>query len=324
MGSFIQAGMSIMGELGKARIAGAQADAQQMIGDANTYAQNLQGQSAVAAANTNRLIANAANATNAAIQNKSRSMGNQLRLTAAGNRSNDFQVNMARTVDKMTQGTVESRIAAAEQMGALVASRAGTGGSSAAALSALNIAQSRAKAYMDENNDLKTYDMKMQAAGLATNMYLSLDLNQSMAQIDLARDTFTPMPAPVVPRPPNFGQVALGAFTGGAFGLGEQPGIAMAENNARGSGGFNFQMPAGWGGTRGTVGNTPGYASQSLLGGVNSFSSSWGAGSGGDSFGGGGGSWGVGGNSYGFSTGDSGSSYGVGGNSFNFSFGGGE
>lgn len=227
LGMGIGAGLNVVSSIGRAssaaRLQQAQTDAQHIIGEANTYASNKQQEQQVASANTQRLINNGMSAVNASIQNKQRSMGNQLRLTQLGNRSNDMQVNMARTADKMVRGTVEQRISAAEQMGALVATTAGQGGGSAQAMkSALNIQQARARAYQDEDNAHQTYDMKVQAAGLQSDMYLALDLNQTIAAIDYAQDVFTPSIPPIVPGDfaPSVGQSVAQAATGSLLNMG--------------------------------------------------------------------------------------------------------
>lgn len=276
MAMIAMAGLSMLSGMGQAsqqaRLRQAQADAEHIIGDANTYAQNLQRQTQVASANTQRLINNGMSAVNASVQNKQRSMGNQLRLTQLGNKSNDLQVNMARTADRMVRGSVEQRISAAEQMGALVASNAGRGGGSAAAMaSALNIQQSRARAYAEQDEKEQTYDMKVQAAGLVSDMYLSLDLNQSMAQIDYAQDVFTPSIPPIVPGDfgPSVGQAVAQSATGSLLSLGMALLPTLGGSSGGGIGKFTgptadaySAMGGGMGGISGTygvsAGGTPG------------------------------------------------------------------
>lgn len=249
MAMIAMAGLSMLSGMGQAsrqaKLQKAQADADRIIGEANTYAQNLQRQQQVAAANTQRLINNGMSAVNASIQNKQRSMGNQLRLTQLGNKSNDLQVNMARTADRMVRGNIEQRISAAEQMGALVAANAGRGGGSAAAMaSALNIQQSRARAYADQDQAEQTYDMKAQAAGLVSDMYLSLDLNQSIANIDYAQDVFTPSIPPIVPGDfaPSVGQSVAQSATGALLNMGMA--LLPTLSGGGGSSSFSFTGPS--------------------------------------------------------------------------------
>lgn len=236
MGSLIQGGMNSVAAYNQAESQKAVTAGQHVIGDANTYAANTVGQANVDAANqlglakvasTNatRLAQNAIVAANASAANNQRSIGNMQRVTAVGAKADTLTTNMVRSAQAMVAGSIDSRIRASEQLGALTAqaSAAGIGGGSVGAVrSALNIQDSRQRAATDDKNKDSTYDGLVQRAGLQNQALQSLDLNQTLANINYAQDVytnqiFTPGIAPIVPGDfaPDSGTAAENAFFGG-------------------------------------------------------------------------------------------------------------
>lgn len=171
------------------------------INDANTDAANTLNAQKVASTNAMRLASNAIAAANAASQNQARSVGNQQRVQQVGAKADTLTQNLVRTAQGMVKGSVDDRIRSAEQLGAVTAqaSAAGIGGGSVAAVrSALNIQASRsAQAITDKAKD-QSYDGLVQRFGLQSAAYTTMDLNQSIAQINYAQDVFVPQVAPIV------------------------------------------------------------------------------------------------------------------------------
>ncbi|AOJ68307.1 MULTISPECIES: hypothetical protein [Burkholderia] len=279
----------------QARIQNAQNDAQYKVDSAKTEAANMLSKDSADNNNMIREAGNAFLAAQAALSNTQRSIGNQNRAIAIGSQTNAEAVNMARATDAMVRGSVEQQIAAAGQLGALRADAAasGVGGTSADIMRAtMQTTTSRLTTMQATKGAQMSFDQVMAAAGLRSNLITSQDYGQTVAgmnyQKDIAQTFLAPEKSPDI-------TPAQGALMGAAGGAGFQ----QFRNTGGGSvGGFS-----------GSVGNTANYASQSILGGVSSFSGAWGGGSSGTS----------GNNAYGFTVGggDSGGNA-RGNNSFNF------
>ncbi|KVD50603.1 hypothetical protein [Burkholderia ubonensis] len=290
----VGAGVGMM----QARIQNAQNDAQYKVDSAKTEAANMLSKDSADNNNMIREAGNAFLAAQAALSNTQRSISNQNRAIAIGAQTNAQAMNMARAQEAMTRGSVEQQIAAAGALGAMrvEAAARGAGGTSADIMRAtMQTTTSRLTTMQATKGAQMSFDQVMASAGLRSNLITSQDYGQTVAGMNYQKDIPQTFIAPEkMPDITAAQGAAMGAIGSGAF--------SMFRNMGGGS--------VGGGG----VGQTPGYSSQSVLQGVNSFGDSWGAGGGGSAFGGGG-SYG-GRNEYGFTLGNSqgaGSS-----NSFNF------
>jgi len=139
------------------------------------------------AANAVRGASNKFAAARASLSNLTRSLDNRGKLQAGGDALDALATNFVRAQDQAVTGSLNQRISAAEQMGALRAAAAasGAGGTSAAMLQqTLQLAQARAETSRSQNREYQSYDMLAQRAGLVGNMVMSLDQGQNFAPID--------------------------------------------------------------------------------------------------------------------------------------------
>ncbi|KVM61727.1 hypothetical protein WJ58_03985 [Burkholderia ubonensis] len=277
----------------------AQNDAQYKVDSAKTEAANMLSKDS---ADNNNMIRSANNeflAAQASLSATQRSISNQNRAIAVGAQTNAQAVNMARATEAMTRGSVEQQIAAAGQLGAMRADAAarGTGGTSADIMRATMQGTTARLTTMQANKGAQmSFDQVMAAAGMRSNLITSQDYGTTVASMNYQKDIAQTFIAPEKSPDITPAQGALmGAVGSNAF--------QMFSNKGGGS----------VGGSSGGIGNTPGYSSQSLLSGVDSFSSSWGGGNTSGT---------SGNNSYGFTvdSGSGGSSSGANNNGSGFNF----
>lgn len=206
MGSLISGGIASLDAYENADTQQAWTDAQHIVNDANTFAQNTVGQANVDAqnlvnqtyadaTNAERTATNAVAAAQASLADTNRSIQNWTRETQLGNQSDSLNLNLARTAQAMVRGTIDQRLQASEQTGALRAQLAATGtggGSSAALLSSLNIQQSRARQLLKDNQTSQTFDGLKQQLGVQANRLLTYDYGQTIANINTAQEVYSP------------------------------------------------------------------------------------------------------------------------------------
>lgn len=286
-------------------IQNAQNNAQYTVQMAQTDANNLLAQDSADNNNTIRAASNDFVAAQAALSNTQRSISNQNKSGAIGAQWNATVTNQGRIMDQMVRGNVESGIAAAAELGAVRAEQAvrGVGGSSADIMRS-TMKQTQARAQNMRNTAVKqtSFDQIMAQSGIRSNLITSQDYGQTVAQLNLQTSIPQTYIAPAKSPDLTYAQMMLmGAAGGGGFqqfsnNSGNRGGV-VGSDNSNGSG---------------SVGQTSGFSSNSVLNGVSEYDSYGSSNAGG-------------GNSYGFSTGNdwnlggSGSSGSTNSNEFNFS-----
>lgn len=192
--------MSGVNAYNQAEATKSQAEAQDALNNGTVNAQNIVGAANASASNATRQANNALRAATSSASNLIRSSNNNIKLTNIGLQSDTLNSNIARVADQTTKGTIDARIRASEQMGALMASAgaAGVGGGSVEALkSALNIQTSRQAEATKTSADSQQYDLAKQSQALESSRLTSLDLGQSIAAIDYNNDVYIPKTAPI-------------------------------------------------------------------------------------------------------------------------------
>ncbi|MDR5779161.1 hypothetical protein QCE63_06925 [Caballeronia sp. LZ065] len=276
-------------------ILNAQNNAQNTVDTAKTDAANLLSQDQADNANKLRQAGNGFAAAQANLANTQRSIGNSTRAAAAGSAWNTAQVNQARVLDSMIRGNVEQQIQAAQALGAINADNAarGVGGTSSEMMRA---AMKGRNARLGVNQATKTqqvsFDAAMQNSGLRSNLIMSQDYGETVANMNYQAAIPTTYIAPAKSPDLTAAQMALmGAAGGGGFSQfrngGGSTGVSIGgSDNSNGSG---------------TVGQTQNYSSNAIINGVNSVGDTWTS------------TNASGGNKYGFSSGSSSSDWNLGG-----------
>lgn len=178
-----QVGMSFLGESTNDRLQ----RAQRTVTRANTAATNLVNKANADAANSIRSGNNAFAAAQASLQNTLRSLGNQEKLRAFGQQYNAAEVNQTRVLDGMVRGKLSARLRGAAALGALRADAAarGVGGSSSEMMrSVLSLQTGAAITTAEDNEKYVQYDALLQKQGLIRTAVNSLDLGQSLPDLD--------------------------------------------------------------------------------------------------------------------------------------------
>lgn len=110
----------------------------------------------------------------ASLSNHMRSVSNQRLIEAAGEQYNAFGQNMGRTLDQATTGSMQRRIQAAEEAGAMTAAAAtaGVGGSMVQMLNGtVRLRNAVMEQEIDKQQGYATYDQVIQRAGVMQNAY---------------------------------------------------------------------------------------------------------------------------------------------------------
>lgn len=133
------------------------------------------------------------------LTNWTRSVQNQRRMEAAGNAQLAGVTNLLRSRDQQTNESLESRLSAAETIGALAANAAlsGTGGSSIDGMErAVRLRDQRSQHYADKQAGLVDYDALAQIAGIVPQAASGMDLTVTQANQDFGHDVgqFDPLP----------------------------------------------------------------------------------------------------------------------------------
>lgn len=175
-------------------------EAQSTIDKANTTSQNLINTTNANAANEVRGATNAFSAAQASLSNLTRSVSNQAKLDAGAKQQDAMTMNILRLQDSATQGSLDTQLRSAEQLGAVRASAAaaGVGGTTARVLqNAMALTAARATTAQNERTSYQTYDMLAQKAGLMKNTIASLDEGQTFAAIDYTVNVPTLVQSPI-------------------------------------------------------------------------------------------------------------------------------
>jgi hypothetical protein len=200
MGFIVQLGQAHHSGYNNAILDSIKNAAQKIIDEGNTYATNTTNETNAWAANTVRAANNAVRIAQANLGNFMRSQSNQNRMQQDQARINALQTNLLRTADATLRGSLESRIRASEQLGALASSAAAAnmgGGSIEALKSTLNIQDSYQRQVTEDNKKYVTFDATKQKAGMEYDAVLHQDLGQTFAAIDYSQNTYTPVINPI-------------------------------------------------------------------------------------------------------------------------------
>lgn len=174
--------------------------AQKTVGQANIDAQNTLAAVETAARNKVAGANNVLSAAVASLSNFSRSASNYWKAFNGGQQINANVTNMVRLQDKRAQGSLESTLRTAEQLGALTANAAarGVGGASANMLhSALALTSARGATRTEDQYKELSYDMLLQRSSLASGTVLSLDEGQTFAPMDFTQSVAPQVIAPI-------------------------------------------------------------------------------------------------------------------------------
>jgi len=233
-GAIIGTGINLAGSLFGASAQKKAEKAQRIVDEANARVQNMVGQANADASNRVRKGSNAFAVAQASLSNLTQSLGNQGKLREGGEAINALNTNLVRLQDQAVTGSLNQRITAAEQLGAVRAATvaSGAGGTSAAMLhQTMQLAQARQATTHDQNMKYQTYDMLAQRAGLVSNMVMSVDQGQTFAPVDYGIDTAPLVQPPFRASTGNaqlFGEIAglVGKGLGNLFGSGGASGRA--------------------------------------------------------------------------------------------------
>lgn len=196
---------------GSGSINQAAGQAQSIIDNANTYSQNTINNANADATNQVRKANNGFAAAQASLSNLTRSLRNNSQLDAAASQADSITENIARLTDAATQGSLDTQLRSAEQLGAVRASAAaaGVGGTTASMLQkTMQLTAARAQTQTDQRTSYQTYDMLAQRSGLLRSAVASLDEGQSFAPID-----YNTSVAPLVQSP-----IRASQYSGSVFG----------------------------------------------------------------------------------------------------------
>ena len=187
MGQIVQMAWTGLAASNQARINNAMADAKKTVGTAEIDATNLLNETNAAAANALKGENNTLMAAKAALSNFQRSARNEAVLKTAGSKVNSATTNMLRVQDANARGSLERKIAAAEQQGAITAAiaAAGTGGASARMLhNTLALTTARREVQIQDREAQQSYDMLAQRAGIMPGAITALDEGQTFVPVD--------------------------------------------------------------------------------------------------------------------------------------------
>lgn len=248
---------SIVSELIKMAITAASAVQQQTLNAASHSAEKAIGEAQIANENLlNETNANAANAlkgenntllaAKSALANMQRSGRNEATLKNAGSAHDAATTNILRVADANRAGSLERRIASAEQQGAVTADAAanGTGGSSARMLKqTLALTTARREVGIEGRQGQQTYDMLAKRAGIMSGAITGLDQGQTFAPLDRSKVIPGKVLSPMwqADYEPSTAMVILGALGGqlgamaGNIGGGRSGGGKSSGGNASGS-----------------------------------------------------------------------------------------
>jgi hypothetical protein len=160
-------GLSILGGINQYKLAKAQYKAQKTIDDANYEASE-----------TIRKASNELGRAQGGLKNWMTSVSNQRMIEAAGDQYNALGENIARHLDQAATGSLQRRVQASEQLGALTAqaAAAGVGGSTSALINGtLRLRNAMVNHEIEKQQGQATYDMLAQRAGIMSNAYDSWD-----------------------------------------------------------------------------------------------------------------------------------------------------
>src|SRR5690606_32922459 len=160
-------GLSILGGINQYNLARAQYKAQKTIDDANWEASE-----------TIRKASNELGRAQGGLKNWMTSVSNQRLIEAAGDQYNALGENIARHLDQAATGSLQRRVQASEQLGALTAqaAAAGVGGSTSALINGtLRPRTATVNHEIEKQQGQATYDMLAQRAGIMSNAYDSWD-----------------------------------------------------------------------------------------------------------------------------------------------------
>lgn len=171
------AGLSLL----KGFDARAQADAQNVLYDAEAYATN-----------TVRTARNKVKVAESSLATWMQSENNNRKLKAAGTQYNAAQQTLQRFADSETRGSLEDQLSSAEAAGAYAANVAMTGTAGGAVdmiASTMALRDERKRAAQETEGGYATYDMIQQAAGIIPQSVAGLDISSNTAGLDYSHDT---------------------------------------------------------------------------------------------------------------------------------------
>lgn len=180
----------------------------------------------------------------ASLTNWMRSVSNKRLIEAAGEQYNAMGDNLSRMSQQATTGSLQRRVQAAEQMGALTAqaAAAGVGGSTVDLINgSLRLRNAMLNEEIEKQEGNATYDMLMQRAGVMDNGYSQWDYSYNAATSNFMS---TQMPIRVEPDDPSNYLPRwnnLLGVAGNLFGKGntDNPLSGMTTNLFGGNGGSN-------------------------------------------------------------------------------------
>lgn len=135
----------------------------------------------------------------ASLSNHMRSVSNQRLVEAAGEQYNALGENLGRTLDQAATGSLQRRIQAAEEAGALTsaAATAGVGGSMVSMLNGtMRLRNAIMEQEIDKQQGYATYDQVIQRAGVMQNAYDQWDYS-----LDEGTQNYFEAQTPVRPKP---------------------------------------------------------------------------------------------------------------------------
>lgn len=171
-----QAGMSLLSGMGQKSIQRAEYKAQRILDKAEYNAKE-----------TIRTANNELGAAQSSLSNWMRSVNNQRTIDAAGEAYNATGENLSRMWQQSTTGSLQRRVQANEQLGAIQASAAaaGVGGSTVDLINGtLKLRNAMLNAEIEKQEGQATYDQLMQRAGVMDNGYDAWDHSFDSANMD--------------------------------------------------------------------------------------------------------------------------------------------
>lgn len=206
-----QMGVGLLSGYGQNKIEQAQYKAQRTLDKAEVSASNL-----IREAN------NELGAAQSSLSNWMRSVSNKRLITAAGEQYNAYTDNVGRMWDQSATGSLQRRIQASEQLGAIQASAAaaGVGGSTVDTINGtLKLRNAMLNAEIDKQEGQATYDQLMQRAGVMDNGYSQWDHSY-----DAANSSYMSAQMPIRIEPQDPGTSFMSNVARQALGLFSQPG----------------------------------------------------------------------------------------------------
>jgi len=176
-----QVGLNILAGREQYKLAKAQYKAQKTIDDANFEASE-----------TIRKASNELGRAQGGLKNWITSVSNQRMIEAAGSEYNALGENIGRHLDQMATGSLQRRVQASEQLGALTAqaAAAGVGGATTDLINGtLRLRNLMVNHEIEKQQGQATYDMLAQRAGILSNAYDSWDYSMVLDSANLMADT---------------------------------------------------------------------------------------------------------------------------------------